>query len=114
MSKYTPGPWHIHEARSGITIEWDHKPQTVPCPSGMYIAFLPFRRTGAGRAQPVRFHKVETDEANARLIAAAPDLLEAAKHAQCSCTTAQRDSGHSVDCWMPDLRAAIAKAEGQS
>jgi hypothetical protein len=52
-----------------------------------------------------------SSRANAILYAAAPDLLEAAKRAQCQCSILERDSGHLVDCWMPDLSEAIAKAE---
>jgi hypothetical protein len=62
----------------------------------------------------VGWHSKATDKANARLIAAAPDLLEAAKDAQCSCSIAERESGHLTGCWMPALEAAIAKAEGKS
>jgi len=52
----------------------------------------------------------EVDVANADLMCAAPDLLAAAQRAQCGCSIAERESGHLVDCWMPDLLAAIAKA----
>lgn len=48
------------------------------------------------------------------LHSAAEALLEAAKAAQCDCTISQRDSGHAVGCWMPDLLEAISKASGQS
>lgn len=98
MTEYTPGPWGLFDGTDIWPINAD---------GGGYIARLRFR----GRA-------VETDgdrgfpetEANARLIAAAPDLLEAAKAAR------ERIK------WLPNipenaeamdaLDAAIAAAEG--
>jgi len=35
-------------------------------------------------------------------------LVEAAENAQCDCTISQRDSGHDVECWMPDFVDALA------
>lgn len=51
-------------------------------------------------------------EGDARLFAAAQDLLEAAQAADCSCSVFERASGHCTGCWMPGLLAAIAKATG--
>lgn len=42
------------------------------------------------------------------------ELLAAARNAQCGCTVKERLSGHLVECWMPALTDAIAKAEGRS
>jgi hypothetical protein len=55
----------------------------------------------------------ENQEANARLIAAAPELLAELKEAvkDCRCSLAERDSGHRIDCFAPGALAAIAKAE---
>lgn len=43
------------------------------------------------------------------------DLLEACKLAiqYCACSIADRDSGHRIGCFVPDVTAAIAKAEGR-
>ena len=38
-------------------------------------------------------------------------VVEAAKHAQCSCSVSERESGHRVECWMPMLLAALAAAK---
>ena len=51
-------------------------------------------------------HKGEKDEANANLIAAAPDLLEAAERAVCD--------GFCYHIRCERLRAAIAKAKGET
>ena len=51
--------------------------------------------------------------ANARLIAAAPELLEACESAQCECSPRERMSGHRVGCWFPAMREVIAKARGE-
>lgn len=52
--------------------------------------------------------------ASCPLHAAAPELLEAAKKVTCGCSVAEAISGHHVDCAMPELIAAIQKAEGRS
>jgi enterochelin esterase-like enzyme len=40
-------------------------------------------------------------------------IVEAAEKAQCGCSISQRDSGHAVDCWRPELDEALAgKQEG--
>lgn len=52
------------------------------------------------------------NQQDAYLIAAAPDLLEAASQADCACSVRERASGHLVECWMPALKDAIAKALG--
>lgn len=59
-------------------------------------------------------------EANAQLIAAAPDLLAALEDIVACiddgsrCDLCQMSSGHTSDCPMPVAKAAIAKARGQS
>ena len=40
-------------------------------------------------------------------------LVEAANNAQCECSVAERDSGHKVGCWMPQLQSALAAVEGK-
>jgi hypothetical protein len=95
MSAHTPKPWIAVLNPNGLgphLVNALEAPATVAEVSGM-----------------------GTDgEANAHLIAAAPDLLEAAQQAQCGCSIAGRDSGHLVGCWMLALSEAIAKAEGKS
>ena len=98
MTKYTPGPWQVAETR--------HKYDTLirnkdydPVASTNFAGYSP-----------------KTAAANARLIAAAPDLLEALKTSNDALSTL-------ADCWhcadkvnflklLGDNNDAIAKAVG--
>lgn len=91
MSKHTPGPWSIQRQNpSPTTGEW-----MVAGKSPGYLAEV--RDCGSG---PV--------EANARLIAAAPDLLEALE----ALITAVDASMYGMA--IHNARAAIAKAKGET
>lgn len=91
MSAHTPGPW-------GFSTE----PQPNGCPivgaRGLMVAMLA--------------HTIHQDDqrevalANARLIAAAPDLLEAL-------TVLVENGGIGPESMFDDARAAIAKATGE-
>ena len=100
MATHTPGPWTLH-------------------PTALHPAV---RSVGTPDAGPRRICTVGTmngnpvDKANARLIAAAPELLEALKEAENALadyiptierTGASLNYGHSV---LKKARAAIAKA----
>lgn len=95
MSKHTPGPWTgagpsfgdpLPRYTTEIVTEWEDEDGEA-----LSICELPFH------------HHDDENEANARLIAAAPDLLEAL---QDLCDTLG-------ECGMTErARAAIAKAEG--
>lgn len=88
-TKHTPGPWkHERVGKTGNVY--------VRCSDGFQPNDL--------------FRSDEERLANARLIAAAPDLLEAAKHLSCC------DFPDEVDFRCDGCnaaRAAIAKAEGR-
>jgi hypothetical protein len=77
MKKHTPGPWEFHKNKSGIAIlhplinkEGDYKGKL----GGYHVVIQERQLSPEG---------IETklDEADARLIAAAPELLEACKMA---------------------------------
>lgn len=96
--KHTPGPWRVvaDESAAQVTgfpcIEADG--YTVVGLEGMY-------------------GDIETDFANARLIAAAPDLLDALADAVDAWETHCESGDMMQGDWVRDARAAIAKARGQ-
>jgi len=97
MTKHTPGPWAVNDGQEVVADD------------------------GAGTRLLCRCHAGHYEErsANARLIAAAPDLLAALKVAleyQGAVNEALPD-GYAppklVDAWMTEAEAAIARAEGR-
>ncbi len=87
--KHTPGPWEVHELADG--------PSKTIGPLGVFVA-----QTIGGN-----------DTANARLIAAAPDLLAACKETlQCCDAINQDDADLLPSDTISQIEAAIAKAEG--
>lgn len=82
--KHTPGPWRMGQ-------------------EGNLRVYGPDNTSSAGLI-------AETfNRENARLIAAAPELLEACKAALAEAE--ERDEDLGANCW-PELKAAIEKAEG--
>ncbi len=100
MSGHTPGPWHVREGEYGnLLVECDYKRMTF------VLAVCEPHETEDDAARLVR-------EANARLIAAAPDLLEALKSQTCpQCLPSEPDEDVCDQCRK--RRAAIAKAGGK-
>ena len=88
MSKHTPGPWSSNHLTSAPLKEWSLKVKK----GRRVIAEVPYQDY--------------TTWTNARLIAAAPDLLEALRAA-----VADWDEEVSRGRWLDAARAAIAKAE---
>lgn len=101
MGKHTPGPWHafMGTGKARATIQ----------SAGGHVASCSMRNAS--------FYKAPCDrpemEANARLIAAAPDLLEALRAIVADHEFCGDDWGVRRDAWIVTARAAIAKAEGQ-
>ena len=85
MSKHTPGPWHVYADADSIVIETEHD---------LLASWYP------------PYAKKSRDEllANARLMAAAPDMLVALTVAE-SCNV--------VPAVTKMIQEAIAKAEGK-
>lgn len=107
---HTPGPWEVQSHGHDFWVD-------TPCDPPQHrqdICRMSFRMTD---------HKVSAD--NARLIAAAPELLEALQRVEDRLTKAARAfyvSGkrnalqEALEGWQEDInpaRAAIAKATGQ-
>ena len=93
MGKHTPGPWRVSETRGDkIAIAHDVKDAGA---ISLNLAWVIARQSWISEA-----------EANASLIAAAPDLLEALKLVEKRCGPLSKDGRMA--------RAAIAKAEGRS
>ena len=106
MSKHTPGPWSVHTFGSFDVFEI-HGPETDETDGCCTLADL-----GTDTEGPK-----EVREANARLIAAAPELLEALRRALLDATTDLTD-GRGCECARCQdarsaARAALAKAEGK-
>jgi hypothetical protein len=89
MTDYAPGPWHAH--KTGI------------------VTFYGTRRIQVATARQPLF-TAECQEANARLIAAAPDLLDALAEMLADADTLQEPYRNEAICER--ARAAIARATG--
>lgn len=103
MSKHTPGPWKLETVRtqSGIC----HKIGPFP-PKAHHVHSLP-RHACLYADYPSSFDPADQElEANARLISAAPDMLEALENLE-------NDNGSIPDHAWNMVQAAIAKARGE-
>lgn len=93
MSKHTPGPWSIETSKGWLNAS--------------------IRPVVMGRVAPFTIAKVlptEDGAANASLIAAAPDLLEALQTVVDDWSAQFERNGHLAPGWCRKARAAIAKA----
>jgi hypothetical protein len=98
MSKHTPGPWEIRHnlGSSGVIVGGVMRQYTNGEAKDQIVMVLGLQEDNGGAA---------AKEANARLIEAAPDLLEALK-------LARSIIGHPDDAHSKLIDAAIKKAEG--
>ena len=103
MSKHTPGPWErgYSLGSSGVIVGGVMRQYTNGEAKDQIVMVLGLKEDNGGAA---------AKEANARLIEAAPDLLEALKEL----SSAVRTFAHRGDEWPEHTQAiaAIAKAEG--
>ena len=101
MSKHTPGPWAVREHWSD-----DGAFEVYPTRGG-----APSYGQWSALAEVPEYGKEDSPEAeaNAHLIAAAPDLLEALQEIV---NAADGDGWNQLDAGLKKARAAIAKATG--
>ncbi len=103
MSKHTPGPWVVDEANTNLVAR---------LVDGVYEYVCAVEPSSFS----TREYNNEQEEADARLIAAAPELLEALKMGYADTMDyIQRNhlSGAENNRWLVLARAAITKAEGE-
>jgi hypothetical protein len=112
VSAHTRGPWRLHEFQNGATldvvsdgVEWQAWTFAVGAGNAV-VAEVGAWTINSGYPRPTTRDEAE---ANARLIAAAPELLEALQQA----VTSMQDSGYqNSHIAVRAARAAIAKATG--
>lgn len=96
--RHTPGPWHV-DPDPRPDMEWNNH---IYGADGMAVCFMAH---SDGKDD-------ERDEANARLIAAAPDLLSALEAVEQAYSN-RHSPQHRTACLM-QAQAAIKKAKGES
>ena len=96
-AKYTDGPWHIATGNKNRDFNrWSIRAEKHPCGKG-----------GVFPIANVNYTHCRFGQANARLIAAAPEMLDALKEIM-----ADMDSDFGTGYDYNKARAAIAKATG--
>ena len=112
MNKHTPGPWIVFESRhpykdgSKAHVERNIYTQRIDPQSKDHYPIV-CQSVGVGRTGGKAVHFVHIKEANARLIAAAPELLASLEEVMAYCV----EHGHDWMC-MAQARAVIVKATG--
>lgn len=101
-AQHTPGPWEVN--RWNWPMEMSGRFHRVLNYERFPTAFIP----AWSEPDPGEVDGSEEAQANARLIAAAPDLLEALRAVDVLFGHLARDSTQRI--WLDNARAAIAKA----
>lgn len=102
--KFTPGPWHYGMAKIKIDDEYDYCIKAV-IDGSSYVISEAFGRVSE-RTRP-------NAEANARLIAAAPELYEALEDALKGWLATTSEPGLNLGEIEKKMKAALAKARGE-
>ena len=121
IQMYTPGPWQVRGADEnddgtpGANYDRDIEPATNDTPGG-WPYFILRDRTSLG-CGPIHVASSIQDLADARLIAAAPDMLQALRTAEGELIAALGSASMALDAARKypavlKIRAAIAKAQG--
>jgi hypothetical protein len=100
-AQHTPAPW-----------TYAYAPYVTQ--GGMELPAFEIHGEGEKVCDTVEDQPIEAQEANARLIAAAPDLLDALQDLVGRDEKEARECGFTDDemTWLEDARRAIAKAKG--
>lgn len=98
---FTQGPWASEDNRDGVT-EFYPKDR-YPCMQPIASCY----------AKDVSEHAKEENRANARLIAAAPELYEQCKFLEKVLTEAITSGDSGADLELDQLRELLAKVEGE-
>lgn len=111
MSKHTPGPWTLETVRTSVG--WCHKVGPFPWKNGKENHACVYDDYASGHNGTPELI------ANARLISAAPDLLEALEASNLLLRTQRHACESNEVCRVLDVHisrnnAAIAKAKGES
>lgn len=100
---HTPGPWEVGSAAEGSSLHMD---RMVYCDDALGSRVADCSKSGHGIS-------VAQERANARLIAAAPDLLAVARRAEAVLTiVAPRIHTAEYLETLAELRAALSRATG--
>lgn len=111
--KHTPGPWRIEE---GTTLIWGACNPDDTSSYGMGYPITECRVTPISNSTWCKAPYADEGEANARLIAAAPDLLGALKEAMVALDGIAKGEGvfKPIEQTIVLALAVIAKAEGRT
>jgi hypothetical protein len=102
MTKHTPGPWVVQESNAGETVI-EHKALIQAQPGSPFAA-----------VHADTFDSDETVDANARLIAAAPELLAALEAIVDECGGPQRKVHALPERLLKNAIRAVLKAKGEN
>jgi hypothetical protein len=116
MNEHTRGPWHLVEEGSIIRVHFslpDGRQSGVAVTIGSTAFQFRAPRQGSHRGETMVYRPfAEHDRANARLIAAAPDLLQLVREAFEHFTDQQPAAVIDLRDWVRAAAAALAKADG--
>jgi hypothetical protein len=102
MTAHTPAPWSVHSSD-------DHNGARIDGPNGRAVAHAIQRDEHPAIGQGITQAEAE---ANGRLIAAAPELLDAARAVVARWDSPDWSDGTHTGDYMHRLRCAITKAAG--
>lgn len=103
MGKHTPGPWEIRRSQSGY-------PYQIRAP---HIQDAPGAIIDVTRWGSISMPSSEEGEANARLISATPDLLEALRNCLSLVELKFGNTDQTGNAAIEQAKAALAKATGK-